>query len=270
MRDCELSLSQFHAFAGDVVLTDLTPVLIHEYAEHVGQTKSRVTVSKKIGYVKRMFDHAVRKGWVQSNVFLSVKLDKKVGKTRISYKPFTQEELTLLLGLKMSNHLRSLFSILVSTGMRLDEAALLSWEDVNEDRNQGVVYFDLTNSLVKNRGSKRKVPVHSTLSWVSPGKTGQMFPQFSRDKDGKAQASASKALMPLIRQVTGEKTKVVHSLRGNFKDMLRDAGVSKEVNDFITGHGSGDVAGQYGSGPSLLVRQEAVERLQFKFIPGVI
>ena len=61
--------------------------------------------------------------------------------------------------------------------------------------------------------------------------------------------------------LTGEKTKVVHSLRGNFKEMLRDAGVSKEVNDFITGHGSEDVAGQYGSGPSLRVRQEAVERL---------
>ena len=37
-----------------------------------------------------------------------------------------------------------------------------------------------------------------------------------------------------------------------------DAGVSKEVNDFITGHASGDVAGQYGSGPSLRVRKVAM------------
>ena len=95
-----------------------------------------------------------------------------------------------------------------------------------------------------------------------------MFPEFTRDKDGKAQASASKLLMPLIRKVTVEKNKVVHSLRGNFKDMLRDAGVSKEINDFITGHGSGDVAGGYGSGPSLKVRQEAVERVSFDFLGG--
>lgn len=266
MRDCELSLSQFHEFAGDIALTSVTPVLIHDYSEHVGQTKSRETVAKKIGYVKRLFDHAVRKGWVQSNIFLTVKLDKKVGKPRISYEPFTEEELASLFQQDMPDHLRSLFVILVSTGMRLDEAALLNWEDVSEDKNQGVVYFDLTNSIVKNRGSKRRVPVHSALTWIAPGRTGQMFPQFTRDKDGKAQASASKALMPFIRQVTDQRTKVVHSLRGNFKDMLRDAGVSKEVNDFITGHGSGDVAGQYGSGPSLKVRQEAVERLSLQFI----
>jgi len=37
--------------------------------------------------------------------------------------------------------------------------------------------------------------------------------------------------------------------------------VSKEINDFITGHSSGNVAGTYGSGPSLKVRQDAIEEL---------
>lgn len=119
---------------------------------------------------------------------------------------------------------------------------------------------------MKNTGSQRRVPVHSKLNWAVTGQSGQLFPEFTRDKDGKAQASASKALMPFIRNVTDDRTKVVHSLRGNFKDMLRDAGVSKEVNDFITGHGSGDVAGNYGSGPSLKVRREAIEKLAFDWL----
>jgi integrase len=165
----------------------------------------------------------------------------------------------------MPEHSRKLLSILITTGMRLDEAALLDWEDIKEE--QGVVYYDLSDKLVKNKGSQRRVPVHSSVSWVTSkaatGKIGQMFPEFTRDKDGKAQASASKALMPLIRRITDDKAKVVHSLRGNFKDMMRDAGVSKEVNDFITGHASGDVAGNYGSGPSLRVRKEALDRLSF-------
>lgn len=42
----------------------------------------------------------------------------------------------------------------------------------------------------------------------------------------------------------------------------RDGEVGKEVNDFVTGHASGDVAGKYGSGPSLKVRKEAIERLK--------
>lgn len=266
MRDCELSLSQFQTYTGDIALAEVTAVLVHQYAEQVGLTKSRETVAKKVGYVRRMFDHAVRKGWLQSNVFLAVKLDQKIGKERESYEPFTSDELGKLFGQDMQPHLRSLPSILITTGMRLDEAALLDWENVKKDTAQDVLYFELTNSIVKNKGSKRRVPVHSSLPWIETGKTGEMFPQFTRDKDGKAQASASKALMPLIRSITGEKKKVVHSLRGNFKDMLRDAGVSKEVNDFITGHGSGDVAGNYGSGPSLKVRKEAVERVSFDFV----
>jgi integrase len=246
-----------------MVLTEVTALLIHEYAEHVGATKSRRTVNKKIGYVKRMFDHSVRKGWVSKNVFAGIVLDRKLGKPKQSYIPLSQDELRELFAQKMPAHLHQLLSILTTTGMRLDEAALLNWDDVKEDKAQGVVYFDLTTAIVKNKGSQRRVPVHSALSWVTTGKTGQIFPEFTRDKDGKAQASASKALMPLIRKVTGDKAKVVHSLRGNFKDMLRDNGVSKEVNDFITGHASGDVAGQYGSGPSLRVRKEALDHLSF-------
>lgn len=264
MRDCELSLEQFQKFTGDIELSAITAVMIHEYAEKLGTTTARKTVEKKISYVKRMVDHAVRKGWVPINVFTGIVLDKKVGKPKQSYIPFSQDELGKLFSLEMPEHLHRLLSLLITSGMRLDEAALLNWEDVKED--QGVIHYDLTNAIVKNKGSQRKVPVHSALTWVTTGKTGQVFPEFTRDKDGKAQASASKALMPLIRKVTNDLAKVVHSLRGNFKDMLRDAGVSKEVNDFCTGHSSGDVAGSYGGGPSLRVRKEALGLLSFDWL----
>ena len=262
MRDAELSLSQFKDHVDDVLLSDITAVMVHGYAETIGSNASRETVSKKVGYAKRMLDYGVRKGWVESNVFAGLVLDKNIGRSRQSYRPFTPRELEALFEQSMAEHSRRLLSILITTGMRLDEAALLDWDDIKED--QGIVYYDLTNSIVKNKGSQRRVPVHSSLSWVTTGNAGQMFPEFTRDKDGKAQASASKALMPLIRKVTDDKAKVVHSLRGNFKDMLRDAGVSKEVNDFITGHASGDVAGQYGSGPSLRVRKEALDHLSLE------
>lgn len=265
-REAEHALEQFKDFAGDIALRDVTAVMVHEFAEDVGASKSRKTIDKKIGYVRRMFDHAVRKGWVPHNVFAGIKLDKNLGTKKQSYTPFTTRELKALFAQPMEPHLRSLLSILATTGMRLDEAALLTWEDVKEDEDQGVLYFDLTGSIVKNSGSKRRVPVHPALDWIEAGKSGQMFPEFPRDRDGKTQGPASKALMPWVRRITEDPTKVIHSLRGNFKDMLRDAGVSKEINDFITGHGSGDVAGSYGEGPSLTVRKEAVERLKFDYI----
>ncbi len=265
-REAEHALEQFKEFAGDIALSDVTAVMVHEFAEHVGASKSRKTIDKKIGYVRRMFDHAVRKGWVPHNVFAGIKLDKNLGTKKQSYTPFTKRELKALFEQPMEPHLRRLLSILTTTGMRLDEAALLTWEDIKEDEEQGVLYFDLTGAIVKNSGSKRRVPVHAALTWIATGKSGQMFPEFPRDRDGKTQGPASKALMPWVRKVTEDPTKVIHSLRGNFKDMLRDAGVSKEINDFITGHGSGDVAGSYGEGPSLKVRYQAIERLDFSFI----
>lgn len=37
MRDCELSLGQFQGRVGDKVLSEVTAVIIHGYAEHLGQ-----------------------------------------------------------------------------------------------------------------------------------------------------------------------------------------------------------------------------------------
>lgn len=265
-RECEHALDQFKDFMGDVALVSVTALNVHEFAEHVGANRSKKLISKKLGYVRRMFDHAVRKGWVPVNVFVGIRLDKNLGTEKQSYVPLTDEELHALFALNMPVHIRRLFSILIASGMRLDEAALLNWENVKYDRAQGVTYFDLTASIVKNKGSQRKVPVHPALDWVETGRTGLMFPEFPRDRDGKTQSASSKALMPHIRKITAERTKAVHSLRGNFKDMLRDAGVAKEINDFITGHDAGDVAGSYGSGPSLKVRRDAMERLSFPFL----
>jgi len=266
LRECEHALEQFQRFMGNCSLTAVTAVKVHDFSAHVGTGKSLKLVQKKLGYVRRMFDLAVRKGWVETNVFIGIRLDKSVGTAKQSYIPFSREELEQLFAQEMKPHLKRLLSILVATGMRLDEAALLNWENIKHDSAQGITYFDLTEAIVKTKGSQRQVPVHSSLKWISTGKTGLMFPEFPRDRDGKTQASSSKALMPLVRNVTQHKSKVVHSLRGNFKDMLRDVGVSKEVNDFITGHGSGDVAGAYGAGPSLKVRGEAIERLSFQFL----
>ena len=61
-------------------------------------------------------------------------------------------------------------------------------------------------------------------------------------------------------------TKVIHSLRGNLKDLLRDAGVAKELNDFITSHSSGDVAGKYGDGFSLQKRYEAINSVKHPWL----
>ena len=50
------------------------------------------------------------------------------------------------------------------------------------------------------------------------------------------------------------------------KELLRDLEVSKELNDYITGHGQGDVAGEYGIGPSLAKRLEIINRIEHPWL----
>ena len=182
-----------------------------------------------------------------------MKLQSYGKKTKI-YIPFEQDELARLFAQEMKSDERLILSVLVTTGMRLDEVCLLNWSQFKEQ--DGIRYFDLRDSdLVKNEGSKRQIPLPDCLN-IAKGH-GDLF-NFTKDKDGKAATAASKKLMTIVRKVTGNKQKVIHSLRGNLKDMLRDSGVTQETNNFITGHQSGGVAGKYGVGPSLKVKYEAV------------
>lgn len=121
---------------------------------------------------------------------------------------------------------------------------------------------ELEDVKVKNKGSMRYIPVPDILKpIIGNGGVGRLF-DYRLDRDGKAQAAASDALMPHVRKITDNPRKVVHSLRGNFKDLVRDLEVSKEINDFITGHAQGDVGGKYGQGPSMAKRMEVMNRIQ--------
>ena len=210
----------------------------------------------------------VREGIAEHNPFLGADL-KSLGANEVakSYQPFEKDELEKLFALPMPDEDRLLLSILISTGMRLDEAALLTWDQIRSE--DSIRYFSLMDSdnanvIVKNQGSLRKVPIPDVLTLPKRAE-GRLF-SYSLDADGKAQTSASQRLMKYVRTVTKMETKVVHSLRGNLKDLLRDADVSKELNDFITGHSSGDVAGKYGSGFSLQKRYVAINSVKHPWL----
>ena len=119
-----------------------------------------------------------------------------------------------------------MLSLLVTTGMRLDEICLLEWSQIH--KQDGNLFVNLLDANVKNQGSSRLVALHRlTYPLVQNQGSGRLF-DYSIDRDGKAENAASRVLMPLIRQITNDDRMVVHSLRGNFKDLMRDADVSKE------------------------------------------
>ena len=257
-----LATNEFSAFIGqNRPLTDIAAKDLYAYAAHLSTTigLAKTTIRGRIDRVSLVFHEAVRKGLVLANPCLRLRLDG-LGKDSEPYKPFTKQELSKLFALDLPPQERLVLQCLAMTGARLDEVCLLIWDELTEE--DGIRLFDLTKrpTLRKNKGSARKIPLHPSLTLPERGAPAQRLFDYPLNSDGKT-TTASERLMSYVRQVTDDPLKVIHSLRHTFKDAMRDAGVSKETSDYLSGHASGDVSGKYGRGPSMKTRYEAISKL---------
>lgn len=213
--------------------------------------------------------------WITHNPFTDLDLSNYGNKKR-NYEAFTVDQLHHLFSLEMPDQDRLLLSILITTGMRLDEAALLTWEQYKTDKN-GLRYFDLSvGAIVKNdRFSARTVAIPDCLT-LPPKGTGRLF-KFKTDKDGKASREASKHLRQYthaVRYNEADNRKVVHSLRHNLSGLLLNLRPtpSSEVMNWITGHGmeggltESERQRTYGQDPDVSVKYEIVNRVQHPWL----
>jgi integrase len=261
-------------YCGDLPLAEYTPLHAYDLANAMHEEEfSSAMIKKMVSYGRGLFKFAVKnrdgqgRQLLQVQPWIDIELDE-YGVASRGYIPLSTDELHALFAQDIPQQERLLLSIMITTGMRLDEAALMTWERLAVF--EGVWCFSLANDVedvrVKNRGSMRYIPVPEVLKPIlGNGGEGRLF-NYRIDQDGKAQAKASDAVMLCIRKVTKNDRKVAHSLRGNFKDLIRDLGVSKENNDFITGHAQGDVAGRYGKGPSMDKRLEIINQIEHPWL----
>lgn len=154
------------------------------------------------------------------------------------------------------------------TGARLSELGQLRVCDVRLD-NGGVAYLDIGTSggrTVKTRISVRKVPVHPELRLLgflahvervktAAGAEATLWPLLKSAKGRARTAAWSQWFGNYLRREpisVNDPRKVFHSFRHLFKDMCRDAGLSEDVHDALTGHAAGKSVGRgYGAGHSV-------------------
>ena len=286
-------LNEFVKVVGDLHVRDITKVHGYQYAKwNHKQGRANKTIRSLNTKVVAFLNWCEREGHIDDNPLANLKL-ADFGTESLPYLPFDPDELNDLFAQEMEPQDRLCLTLLAITGARLDEIALLTWEQVKTDFGR-LMYIDLRPDeiKVKTDGSHRVVPIHSEAASLLVGGTGRIF-DYKLDADGKAQNAASKQLMPYVRNVTQHPRKVIHSLRGTFKQMLENAGVTSEmvdqlesgeitladiersmkdnmvekrVNDKITGHSARDTSGKYGFGPLLIPRAIAVERIDLGFL----
>ena len=203
---------------------------------------------------------------------------KEFGSQKRSWEPLTEQQLHKLFRQEMTEKDRLLLSILITTGMRLDEVALLSGEQLKRDRNN-IRYFDLSmGAIVKNdKFASRNVAIPDCLSIPELG-SGLIF-GFPRNADGKASSKASKTLNQKyfhpIRANASDDRKAVYSLRHNLSGFLlnlNNPSPSSEHMDWITGHGmqggltESERQRTYGQDPDVSVKYEIVNRIEHPWL----
>lgn len=215
--------------------------------------------------------------WLKGNPFFGVGTEGYGAKKR-SYEALSEEQLHHLFSLDMPEDHRLLLSILITTGMRLDEVALLEWSQYKKDRN-GLRYFDLSlGAIVKNdKFSARTVAIPDCLT-LPPASQGRLF-NFPVNADGKSSKWASKELnetyFHVIRINKEDDRKVVHSLRHNLTGMMQNLTNPPAPDnhmDWITGHSmEGDKTASerkrtYASDVDVKVKYDIVNRIKHPWL----
>ncbi len=254
-RTSTSKLKNIAALLGDLPLDQIRShhaTIIARTLDEDGNAKS--TISKWVRSLKLMLDWSKStdtaiarnltkqpyENWIDHN-FITVKDVSNYGLKARSWEPFTEDQLYKLFALPMPDKDRLLLSILATTGMRLDEAALLTWSQVKE--TNGIRYFDLTEAKVKNSNSRRKVALPDILKLSKPNAdpTTRLF-SFRLDEDGKSSKHASQYLNAnyahKVRYDEADDRKVIHSFRHSMIMFMvnLDPTPSSEIMDWIVGH----------------------------------
>ena len=256
----KLATKEFSDFIGPKIAKDIRTPDIVQYCRFLhSKGIANSTIKGRVAKASAVFTSAKALGLVGDNPCLGIKLTD-FGVAPENYAPLSGEEITALFALAMPPQERLVFQLLMTSGCRLDEVATLIWSDITVESDIQLLDLSKRPKLRKNRGSARKVPIHPKVNLPPRGEPDAPLFNYRRLKSGKSQ-NASTTLMTYIRQVTNDRLKVVHSLRGSFKDSMRDLGVAEDLQDFLTGHSLGDLPRKYGRGPAMSVRYEAISKL---------
>lgn len=267
-----------------------------DWSKFEGDKQNPKTINNRLSCMVALFNWAIRHGYYhERNPFsgLMIKLAKQSSNKRQAY---TKQDLITLFkspiymgcaGTKWNErfeegdlvHKDSLYwvpLIGLYSGMRLNEICQLYIEDIQEE--DGIHYFDVNNKgedkALKNLSSQRKVVIHQRLLDLSFFRHVQqlkqkgeqrLFPDIPLGSGRTYSYIFSKRYIRLLEALDLRKNGLCfHSFRHTFIDGLRSVEVERQIAMVLTGHQSSkDVHDSYGSGYSLGVLQENINRLSF-------
>lgn len=233
------------------------------------------TAAKKVSVISTLLQTGVDAGLLKVNVARGLRVPKpKV--TRISRRSFCREELERIFnspiyrdGVRPRGGGGSAAvwvpAIGLFSGARVEEICQLRVEDIVETPDYGLlIHIRDEHALqrLKTSQSRRIVPVHNALVaagfanyWNARRAEGNewLFPKLVTDAKDRRSGNWVKWFSRYLRNQPGcgitDRRLVFHSFRHTYKELCREAGVSEEVHDALTGHSGSTVGRSYGAVP---------------------
>lgn len=182
-----------------------------------------------------------------SNPFSDLRRRLTVGKNVQGFLPWQADELNRLFDPPPRRQdVIEVVLVALYTGMRLDEIASMTFDQLRED--EGIPYVQVEDA--KTPAGNRQVPLHPALGWLSArsGKPDErVWPKFNTEGPGaKAGADASKEFsrFKLARGFT-DRRKTFHAFRKNVTQIMERAGVPENEWAQVLGHERGFTYGRY-------------------------
>jgi integrase len=230
--------------------------------------------------VSATFRAAIREGLISHNPFAGLEaVDTSDSHER---KPFTGEEVGDLLAAAPSEEWRGLILTAAFTGLRLGDAACLSWDAVDLQAKR----ISLIPAKTKKKKREVRIPIQPDLlayllaaPVAQDSPTAPVFPTLAKKKpNGRGGLSEQfVALMAAAGVDRGKPSRQIeegaergagrvtwergfHSLRHTFTSWLRNAGVSEEDRMALTGHSTRDSHAIYSHADEAALRK-AISKL---------
>lgn len=284
------------AVGGDRPIGTITKADCRNYKEHMLQVRklTLATVIKHLSSLSGLFKWSEAQGFIPdgSNPVRGLAPNKRQAKKQASQRrPFTDAELLTVFGSKVFMKQRNtnaanywLPLICLFSACRREEAGQLAIKDIGEA--DGIPFMNITDEGedqgLKNEGSKRRLPVHSSLihlelrdyvdSLKAAGHTRQ-FPKLKHDANGYSD-SVGKFFSRLVTKAgLSDPALVLHSLRHGGITKLTSAGVPHNVCEMIAGHSASGVHSQvyvHRDNIPLSLLREGLEKLRYDGVLTVL
>ena len=167
---------------------------------------------------------------------------------------------------------------------RREEAGQLYVKDISQV--DGVTCMHITNDekdqTLKNDGSKRRIPIHSSLiqlgfldyvALIKKEGHARVFPQLTRKGNNGYADPVGKWFSRLVTSVGLDDPRlVIHSLRHGGITKLHSAGVPVNMVEHLVGHSAGNVHEQYVHKELISIKtlRDGLERLVYSDVVRVL